>query len=189
MTKRVIDYGGVLLERVVDNSHTCFSCYFQGNNCINKIISKLIPRCFDKGVQYKYIKVGGSEYMNKKFATTKMVSVTEMSRIEYVHSRGWELPENELNLAEERVYKVEYEDGYISMCPKDIFLKNARPIDELPLGTAIEFCIKGAKIARKGWNGKDMFITYVDSNKDMNPYFIIHNTNATKSTWVASVTI
>lgn len=62
---------------------------------------------------------------------------------------------------------------------------------------------EGSKIARKGWNGKGMFVYYVpassypaftktakDNFGDMvqyNPYFAIKNVNGTVSTWVPSV--
>lgn len=52
-----------------------------------------------------------------------------MSRQEYVESRGWTLPEDEKHLADERVYKVFYEDGYVSMCPKERFLEQAYEIE------------------------------------------------------------
>ena len=66
--------------------------------------------------------------MKKQFLTTKVVEVEEMTREEYVKSRGWELPENEKELADERVFKVIYSDGYISMCPKERFLEQAYEI-------------------------------------------------------------
>ncbi len=67
--------------------------------------------------------------MKQQFLTTKVVKVEEMSRQEYVESRGWTLPEDEKHLAGERVYKVFYEDGYVSMCPKERFLEQAYEIE------------------------------------------------------------
>ena len=67
--------------------------------------------------------------MKQQFLTTKVVEVEEMSRLEYVESRGWTLPEDEKHLADERVYKVFYEDGYVSMCPKERFLEQAYEIE------------------------------------------------------------
>ena len=64
--------------------------------------------------------------MRKQFLTIKAVEVEEMSRKEYCDSRGWELPTNEDG--EERVFKVFYEDGYVSMCPKERFLEQAYEI-------------------------------------------------------------
>lgn len=66
--------------------------------------------------------------MKRQFLTTKIVEVEEMTREKYVKSRGWELPENEKELADEKVFKVIYSDGYISMCPKERFLEQAYEI-------------------------------------------------------------
>ena len=55
-------------------------------------------------------------------------------------------------------YKIIYPDGYISWSPKEVFEEAYRPIDKLTLGLAKEAMNKGKKVARAGWNGKDMFI-------------------------------
>ena len=55
-------------------------------------------------------------------------------------------------------YKVIYEDGYESWSPKDVFEKAYRRIDELTFGLAIEALKMGKLVARKGWNGKGMFV-------------------------------
>lgn len=57
-----------------------------------------------------------------------------------------------------RGYEVTYEDGYKSWCPADVFEKNNRPIDGMTFGFAIEVLKKGLKVARKGWNGKGMYL-------------------------------
>ncbi|MGL4863069.1 MAG: DUF2829 domain-containing protein [Cetobacterium sp.] len=140
----------------------------------------------------------------KVFITNKVVEVEEMSRLEYVLSRGWELPENESHLKDERVYKVYYKDGYISMCPKDTFLEDAHELEKLNFELALMLLKRGHKLARTGWNGKDMFIYYVEGGKykaqmdsikgvypgdlvPYNPYFAIKNVDGTVSTWVPSV--
>ena len=69
------------------------------------------------------------------------------------------VPENsEFEGTEQKGYKVVYEDGYISWSPKDVFEKAYRRIDNLTFGLAIEALKQGKCIARKGWNGKGMFI-------------------------------
>lgn len=62
---------------------------------------------------------------------------------------------------EKEGYKVEYEDGYTSWSPKDVFEKAYRRIDNLTFGLAIEALKQGKKVARKGWNGKGMFLYLV----------------------------
>jgi len=70
-------------------------------------------------------------------------------------------------------------------------------------GNAIELAKEGKKIARKGWNGKGMFVYYVPENSypsntdiakeqfgemvDYNSYLAIKNVNNTVSTWVPSI--
>ena len=58
-------------------------------------------------------------------------------------------------------YEVHYPDGYVSWCPKEQFEAANRPVDGLSFGHAIEAAKKGAKIARRGWNGKNMFVVYM----------------------------
>lgn len=139
------------------------------------------------------------------YITNKVVEVEEMSRLEYVLSRGWELPEDEEHLKDERVYKVMYLDGYISMCPKDKFLEDARKLDKLDFGLALLLMKKGFRVAREGWNGKGMFVYLVTGGNypvqmgaikeyaneqgtvKYNPYMAIKNVNNSISTWVPSV--
>lgn len=57
-------------------------------------------------------------------------------------------------------YKVLYPDGYVSWSPKEVFEEAYRQTDGLTFGLAVEAAKKGCKVARKGWNGKGMFIVY-----------------------------
>jgi hypothetical protein len=63
----------------------------------------------------------------------------------------------------EEGYKVRYQDGYESWSPKAIFQEAYRVIEDgcMTFGLAIEAIKKGFRVARKGWNGKDMFIVYM----------------------------
>lgn len=70
-------------------------------------------------------------------------------------------------------------------------------------GQALEALKNNKKLARKGWNGKGMFIYYVPANEypaqttitktefkglvKFNAYFAIKNVDDTVSTWVPSV--
>lgn len=58
-------------------------------------------------------------------------------------------------------YIVEYEDGYESWCPKNVFEKHNRPTTGMSFGYAIEAAKQGRKIARQGWNGKGMYVVYM----------------------------
>ena len=55
-------------------------------------------------------------------------------------------------------YEVRYADGYISWCPKEVFEEAYRMTDAMNFGLAIEAAKMGKKIARAGWNGKDMYV-------------------------------
>lgn len=55
-------------------------------------------------------------------------------------------------------YRVRYADGYVSWSPKEAFEEAYRPTDAMNFGLAIEAAKRGAKIARRGWNGKDQYV-------------------------------
>jgi len=55
-------------------------------------------------------------------------------------------------------YHVVYPDGYESWCPKAQFEAAGRPIDGMTFGQAIEAMKQGKKVARRGWNGKGMWL-------------------------------
>lgn len=55
-------------------------------------------------------------------------------------------------------YAVIYENGYKSWSPKEVFEKAYRRTTGLTFGLAIEALKLGKCVARRGWNGKGMFI-------------------------------
>lgn len=55
-------------------------------------------------------------------------------------------------------YRVRYADGYVSWSPKEAFEEAYRPTDAMNFGLAIEPAKRGAKIARRGWNGKGQYV-------------------------------
>lgn len=58
-------------------------------------------------------------------------------------------------------YMVEYADGYRTWLPKETFEACYKSVDGLSLGMAIDAAKQGAMFARKGWNGKDMYVKLV----------------------------
>ena len=58
-------------------------------------------------------------------------------------------------------YAVKYADGYISWSPKAVFEEAYQPITAMSFGHAIEALKAGHRVARAGWNGKDMFLFLV----------------------------
>ena len=91
-----------------------------------------------------------------KYIRMHQVEAEPMTRGDYNKFRGWEIPSNE-NPADEG-YKVTYPDGYVSWCPKTQFEEAGRPCDDMTFGMAIEAMKRGKKVARKGWNGKGMWL-------------------------------
>lgn len=73
--------------------------------------------------------------------------------------------------SEDPGWAVMYEDGYISWCPLETFGKAYRQINGgcMSFGLAIEALKKGLRVARQGWNGKDMWLAYM-SGMTLPPY-------------------
>jgi hypothetical protein len=105
----------------------------------------------------------------KRYIGTKLINAKPMTRQAYNDFRGWTLPSDE-NGADEG-YIVEYVDGgkgntdhyagYVSWSPADVFDRAYRPCDGMTFGHAIESLKAGQKVARKGWNGKGMWLILV----------------------------
>ena len=91
-----------------------------------------------------------------KYIRMHQVEAEPMTRGYYNKFRGWTIPANE-NPADEG-YKVTYPDGYVSWCPKEQFEAAGRPCDGMTFGQVIEAMKRGKRVARKGWNGKGMYI-------------------------------
>lgn len=111
----------------------------------------------------------------KRYIGTKLINAKPMTRQAYNDFRGWTLPADE-NGADEG-YLVEYVDGgkgntdhyagYVSWSPADVFDRAYRPCEGMTFGQAIESLKAGQKVARKGWNGKGMWLVLVPGTKDV----------------------
>lgn len=105
----------------------------------------------------------------KDYIGTKKIKAQPMTKGEYNNYRGWITPENED--PNEAGYLVEYVDGgkpnhdkhegYISWSPMFVFETSYKSSGELSFGHALVLAQEGFKIARKGWNGKNMFVAYM----------------------------
>ncbi len=95
----------------------------------------------------------------EKYIGTKMIQARPMTRGAYNVYRGWAIPANEN--PEDKGYLVSYyPDGYESWSPKEVFEAAYRKTDGMNFGLAIEAAKMGKRIARKGWNGKNMSVAY-----------------------------
>ncbi len=101
----------------------------------------------------------------------KLLNAKPMNRQDF--SRLLQEPVLVLSKSEERLdegYLVEYLDGgkpnhpdfkgYISWSPKDVFEAAYRKTSGMSFGLAIEALKKGYRVARAGWNGKNMWLSY-----------------------------
>lgn len=94
----------------------------------------------------------------KQYIGVKMIHARPMTRGEYNEYRGWSIPADE-NPKDEG-YLVCYPDGYESWSPKAVFEEAYRQTDNMNFGLAIEAMKKGFRVARYGWNGKNMSVAY-----------------------------
>lgn len=101
----------------------------------------------------------------KQYVGTKVLNAKPMNLGDYNEERGWTIPDNEDPKAEG--YFVQYEDGYQSWSPKAAFEAAYQPTKEgLPFSMALDLVRnQGARAARKGWNGKGMFIFLVPGSE------------------------
>lgn len=92
----------------------------------------------------------------KQYIGTKMIDAYPMARGAYNEYRGWTIPACEN--PNDDGYLIRYADGYESWSPKNVFEDAYRPTDAMNFGLAIEAMKAGERVARKGWNGKNMFV-------------------------------
>lgn len=95
----------------------------------------------------------------KQYIGSKIVQAEPMSRNHFYEHKGLPIP-NEEGWDREG-YKVRYEAGYESWSPKEVFEAVYRKTDGMSFGLALEACKMGERIARKGWNGKGMYVFLV----------------------------
>ncbi|WP_455797571.1 DUF2829 domain-containing protein [Clostridium butyricum] len=125
----------------------------------------------------------------KKYLGTKMVNAEPMNLGNYNMCRGWEIPINENPNREG--YKVQYDDGYVSWSPKEIFEEAYIKTHGYDLSWGLIKLKQGKIIARRGWKGKGMYVAL--AGKEINdivtiePFLVIKNTKGTFNTWVPSI--
>lgn len=62
-------------------------------------------------------------------------------------------------------YAVKYRDDYVSWSPKGVFEAAYQRIDAMSFGHALEALKSGERVARRGWNGKGMFLFLVPGSR------------------------
>lgn len=111
----------------------------------------------------------------QQYIGVKLINAKPMNRADYNTLRGWQLPADE-NGADQG-FLVEYQDGgkanhphfdgYISWSPEDVFNRAYSPTTGMGMtfGLALEALKKGERISRAGWNGKGMWLSFVDGHE------------------------
>lgn len=106
--------------------------------------------------------------MMKQYIGTKMVKAVPAKRYWLEDGRKIVVTIHEM-VAQEAIstatacddgYKVVYPDGYTSWSPKAVFEEAYRETTNMNFGLAIEAMKKGFRVARYGWNGKNMSVAY-----------------------------
>ena len=107
-----------------------------------------------------------------------VVKMTDMTNEEFAKDRGKDFPELEIV---KDGFKIEYSDGYVSWCPKDVADKCSIPLGSMPFSVALylcEFC--ELKVARAKWeNGR--YIVWSCVSKDgttYEPQIVYHEPDA-----------
>lgn len=120
------------------------------------------------------------EHNMKQYIGTKMIQAAPALRlddgkgnirVELLKNNPMPQPGDAVDMG----YKVIYEDGYESWSPQDVFEKAYRQTDGMSFGLAIEAMKVGKAAARKGWNGKEMFVYYVPANAYAATTDVAHN--------------
>ncbi len=82
-------------------------------------------------------------------------------------------------------HAVIYPDGYKSWSPDEAFKAYQKLPGPLSFGHALFMCKQGKKIARAGWNGKDMYVVYQKAYPDGIPI----NKNTAQATGIPEGTV
>lgn len=106
-------------------------------------------------------------------------------RVELLSSNPMPLPGDIVDMG----YKVVYPDGYESWLPQDVFEAAYCPTDGMNFGLAIEAAKQGKKIARKGWNGKGMYVFLADNVEFHTDADISEFKGATDGVYVADMLV
>lgn len=106
-------------------------------------------------ISKKYLEV----IIMDRYIEVKLIEAKPMNLID-----AEEKLQRKIKYGNEPGFLVKYPDGYESWSPKDVFDEAYRKIDGLTFGLAIEALKKGFKVARKGWNGKGMWLGLVKAD-------------------------
>lgn len=144
--------------------------------------------------EYQSIKVVGAAKIASITGTAIGLSLNK-SIVEIEVGRAWVARHQ----PEVGGYFVRYEDGYESFSPAEAFEKGYLALADAGLaatygvsfGIAIELLKEGDRVARKGWNGKGMWLELQrpDEHSKMSlPYIFMRTADGQNVPWLASQT-
>lgn len=116
----------------------------------------------------------------RAYLGVKLVQALAMTLAEATNQHGVRVSSSSQSTDESLGYLVVYDTGYKSWSPQDVFDDAYRPVDALPFSLAIEALKQGLKVAREGWNGKNMWIALgsgfakLEADKFWNPHSKSH---------------
>ena len=93
----------------------------------------------------------------KTYIGLKQVVAATLNLGDYNEYRGWDLPADEI--PETEGYVIQYPDGYESWSPKEQFEDAYMTAGDLDYSAALYLLKQGKKLARAGWNGKNMWVS------------------------------
>jgi hypothetical protein len=96
-------------------------------------------------------------------------------------------------------YAIKYQDGYMSWCPEDVYDRDYQSIEAMSFGHAVHALKHGQRVARSGWNGKDMWLAIVldwseaissvhTFGKPTLPFIVMKTADGSLVPWLASQT-
>ena len=101
----------------------------------------------------------------KSYVGIKKIDAVPMNRGSYNRYRGWDIPKNED--PKDKGFMVRYPDGYISWSPEKQFVEAYMTSGEMSFAVANYLMDQGYKMARKGWNGKKMWVSLSPGSENL----------------------
>lgn len=111
----------------------------------------------------------------KAYVGLKEIRAMKMTRGKYCKFKGWNLPADEDS--KDKGYLIKYTDGYISWSPTKQFEDAYMETGKLGFSEALFLMKQGFKVARKGWDGKKMWVTISTGTEGLkaNKFWNKHN--------------
>lgn len=99
----------------------------------------------------------------KHYIGYHLVTAEPMTRWEYCEHRGWDVPADENGSDPGHLI---HRAGDITWVPDRVFQMNYRSVEaDFDFSAALILLKEGRKVARRGWNGKNMYVYFVNGSQ------------------------